>query len=54
MNQQRSSPNRKEPMDAVPPEQGGTDEASEALNGYVLDPSRYPDNAANLQTTKDG
>ncbi|PWI74738.1 hypothetical protein PCL_08052 [Purpureocillium lilacinum] len=30
------------------------DEESEALNGYVVDPSRYPDNAARLKTSADG
>jgi len=30
------------------------DEAQEALKGYVLDPSRYPDHAAGLKTTPGG
>lgn len=30
------------------------DEISEALNGYVLDPTGYPNNAAGLKTTGDG
>lgn len=30
------------------------DEESEALSGYVVDPSRYPDNAARLKTSADG
>lgn len=29
-------------------------EVQEALEGYVLDPSRYPDHAAGLKTTSDG
>ncbi len=29
-------------------------EYQEALDGYVLDPSKYPDNAAGLKTTSDG
>ena len=29
-------------------------EVNDALEGYVLDPSRYPDNAAGLKTTEDG
>ena len=30
------------------------DEETEALEGYVVDPSRYPDNAARLKTSADG
>ena len=30
------------------------DEIQEALDGYVLDPARYPDGAAGLKTTSDG
>lgn len=30
------------------------DEENEALEGYVVDPSRYADNAANLKTSADG
>ena len=30
------------------------DEVQEALEGYVLDPSRYPNQAAGLKTTGDG
>ena len=30
------------------------DEEVEALEGYVVDPSRYPDNAARLKTSADG
>lgn len=30
------------------------DEEVEALEGYVLDPALYPDNAARLKTTADG
>ena len=30
------------------------DEVKEALEGYILDPSCYPDNAAGLKTTPDG
>lgn len=30
------------------------DEIVEALEGYVLDPARYPNNAAGLKTTEDG
>jgi hypothetical protein len=30
------------------------DETREALEGYVLDLSRYPNNAAGLKTTSDG
>lgn len=30
------------------------DEEKEALEGYVTDPSRYPDNAAGLKTSADG
>lgn len=55
MSQTPSSPSAKEHID--PPtsvDDGGIDEAAEALNGYVLDRSRYPDNAAGLKTTKDG
>lgn len=33
---------------------GEIDEETEALEGYVVDPSRYPDNAARLKTTDDG
>lgn len=33
---------------------GQIDEAREVLEGYVLDPSRYPDHAAGLKTTPDG
>lgn len=33
---------------------GDIDEETEALEGYVVDPSRYPDNAARLKTSKDG
>lgn len=29
-------------------------ELQEALDGYVLDPARYPNNAAGLKTTADG
>lgn len=29
-------------------------EEREALEGYVVDPSRYPDNAAGLKTSADG
>lgn len=29
-------------------------EETEALEGYVVDPSRYPDNAAGLKTSADG
>jgi hypothetical protein len=32
----------------------GIDEDEEALEGYVVDPSRYPNNAAGLKTTPDG
>lgn len=30
------------------------DEINEALEGYMLDPSRYPDNAAGLKLSEDG
>ena len=30
------------------------DEVKEALEGYILDPACYPDNAAGLKTTPDG
>ena len=30
------------------------DEAAEALEGYIVDPNLYPDNAAGLKTTADG
>jgi hypothetical protein len=30
------------------------DEESEALEGYIVDPSRYADNAARLKTSPDG
>ncbi|KAF4272852.1 hypothetical protein CNMCM8812_008345 [Aspergillus fumigatus] len=33
---------------------GGIDEDEEALEGYVVDPSRYANNAAGLKTTPDG
>ena len=36
------------------PALAGVDEAQEALEGYVLDPKRYPNNAAGLKTTPDG
>ena len=29
-------------------------EETEALEGYLVDPSRYPDNAARLKTSEDG
>ena len=32
----------------------GVDELQEALEGYVLDPAKYPNNAAGLKTTADG
>jgi hypothetical protein len=44
-------------MDGKPPVQStsaGIDEDEEALEGYVVDPSRYPNNAAGLKTTPDG
>ncbi|GIJ97931.1 hypothetical protein Aspvir_000037 [Aspergillus viridinutans] len=43
-------------MDDKPPLQitlAGIDEDEEALEGYVVDPSRYPNNAAGLKTTLD-
>ena len=30
------------------------DEEAEALEGYVTDPTRYPDNASGLKTSADG
>ncbi|KAJ6010876.1 hypothetical protein N7451_002288 [Penicillium sp. IBT 35674x] len=36
------------------PESLGVDEETEALEGYVVDPSRYANNAARLKTSSDG
>ncbi len=54
--QEPSSPIEKGPARADPrsSSDGEIDEEEEALNGYVLDPSRYPHNAAHLKTTQDG
>ena len=40
--------------DAVVDRTVDANEETEALDGYVLDPSLYPDNAARLKTTADG
>lgn len=44
-------------LDEKPPlhvQDAAIDEEVEALEGYVVDPSQYPDNAARLKTSPDG
>lgn len=44
------------PLEKTPADLRTTEihEETEALEGYVTDPSRYPDNAAGLKTSSDG
>ncbi|KAJ5646969.1 MFS transporter [Penicillium lividum] len=48
-----SIPTSSNPTHEKPPEPLGIDEEVEALEGYVVDPSHYPNNAANLKTSAD-